>query len=58
MGKRDKEHRKKVKLRNERIKQEFKHAQRMAWEKFDEWKKTNGNNNTDNQSISGFDISR
>ena len=58
MGKIDKEHRKKVKARNERIKHDFKRASKIAWEKFEEWKKTNGDKDTDNKSISGFNISR
>ena len=50
MGKIDKEHRKKVKARNERIKHDFKRASKIAWEKFEEWKKTNGEKDTENQN--------
>lgn len=33
-----KDHKKKVKQRNERIKNEFKRVQKMAWEKFEQRK--------------------
>lgn len=38
MGKKTKEHRKKVAKRNERIKSEYKKATKLAWEKFEEMK--------------------
>jgi hypothetical protein len=46
MGKKAKEHRKKVAKRNERIKGEYKIAAKKAWEKFEELKK--GNEDTNN----------
>ena len=49
MGKKAKEHRKKVKARNERVKGEYKRASKLAWEKFEELKKQN--DNTNNKSI-------
>jgi hypothetical protein len=45
MGKKAKEHRKKVAKRNERIKGEYKRAAKMAWAKFEELKKQNENTN-------------
>ena len=45
MGKKAKEHRKKVAKRNERVKAEYKRAVKIAWEKFDEHKKQNENPN-------------
>jgi hypothetical protein len=53
MGKKAKEHRKKVKARNERIMGEYKRATKMAWEKFEELKKQN-DKDTDNQSFQGI----
>ena len=53
MGKKAKEHRKKVKARNERVKSEYKRATKMAWEKFEELKKQN-DKDTDNQSFQGI----
>jgi hypothetical protein len=50
MGKKAKEHRKKVKARNERIMGEYKRATKMAWEKFEELKKQN-DKDTDNKGI-------
>lgn len=39
-----KDHKKKVKLRNERIKSEYKRATKLAWDKFEEMKNANQNN--------------
>lgn len=48
MGKKAKEHRKKVALRNERIKSDWKRASKAAWETFERIKKEKENEDTNN----------
>jgi hypothetical protein len=58
MGKKDKEHRKKVAKRNEQLKGLWKKLSKNAWEKHEEWKKQKelDGQNTDNQSVPRFNI--
>ena len=54
MGKADKEHRKKVKARNQRMKGLFQRQVNMAYEKHKEWKEQkelDANKGSDNKSI-------
>jgi hypothetical protein len=53
----EKEHRKRVESRNQMLKGMWEKLQKKAWEKFEESKKQkDANKDTDNQSISGFNI--
>ena len=57
MGKADKEHRKKVKARNEHMKGLWKRLQKNAWDKYEEHKKQlDANKDTDHESIPRFNI--
>jgi hypothetical protein len=58
MGKAAKEHRKKVKARNQRMKGLWQKQVNLAYEKHEEWKKQkelDANQNKDDKSISGPD---
>jgi hypothetical protein len=53
----EKEHRKRVESRNQMLKGMWEKLQKKAWEKFEESKKQkDANKDTDDQSISGFNI--
>ena len=54
MGKKAKEHRKKVAARNERIKNDWKRISKQAWETFDKMKEEKNNENQNNQSFPGL----
>jgi hypothetical protein len=54
MGKKAKEHRKKVAARNERIKNDWKRISKAAWETFDKMKEEKNNENQNNQSFPGL----
>ena len=44
-------HRKRVEARNQRIKTEYKHAAKQAWEKYEVWKQQQGDTNDKGISI-------
>ena len=46
----EKAHRKRIKLRIIKMKQQITHASKQAWDKFEEWKKQKGED-TNNESI-------
>jgi hypothetical protein len=53
----EKAHRKRVESRNQMLKGMWEKLQKKAWEKFEESKKQkDANKDTDDQSISGFNI--
>lgn len=53
----EKEHRKRIEKRNQMLKGLWDKLQKKAWEKFEESKKQKDDNkDTDNQSVSGFNI--
>ena len=56
MGKRDKEHRKKVKARNQRMKGLFQRQVNMAYEKHELWKKEKELNEEDKEREDALDL--
>ena len=54
MGKKAKEHRKKVAARNERIKNDWKRISKQACETLDKMKEEKNNENQNNQSFPGL----